>query len=127
MIDYKEDDSNQIVELTVEGQVTTADFDAMAQRLESFVKRHGSIRMLEVIKDFRGIEPTLFWRDMSFAFRHMRSFSRVAVVTDTTWIKLWTTMVAPFMACEIEQFGLDEIDKARAWLRDRDAQQKKAA
>ena len=41
MLSYKEYDNAQAVEIVLEGRVSTAEFDALAGRLEAFIKRHG--------------------------------------------------------------------------------------
>src|SRR5690349_21510627 len=54
MLAYKEYDNAQAVEIVLSGRVSTEEFDKVARKLETFIERHGEIRVLEVIKDFEG-------------------------------------------------------------------------
>jgi hypothetical protein len=113
---YKEHDNAQAVEIVLDGRVSTEEFDKIARRLEAFIKRHGHIRVLEVIEDFEGMDAGAFWRDVKFSLRHLKDFSRIAVVTNPGVHHLWSSLVAPFMRCEVEHFAPGEMDAARDWL-----------
>jgi stage II sporulation SpoAA-like protein len=116
MLSYKEYDNAQAVEIVLEGRVSTAEFDALARRLEAFIERHGQVRVLEIVKDFEGMDATAFWHDIKFSLRHLKDFSRVAIVVNPDTHHLWSNLVAPFMACEVEHFVPGEEDAARDWL-----------
>jgi hypothetical protein len=61
MLSYKEYDNAQAVEIVLSGRLSTEEFDKIAQKLEAFIKRHRQIRVLEVIKDFEGMDTGAFW------------------------------------------------------------------
>jgi hypothetical protein len=92
------------------------EYDKIAQKLEAYIKRHGHIRVLEVIKDFEGMDAGAFWHDVKFSLRHVHDFSRIAVVTNPNMHHLWSSLVAPFMRCEVEHFAPGEMEAARDWL-----------
>ena len=118
MIEYRETAGTGVVEITVDGFVTETELRDIASRLEAFIKSHGKVRILEVIKDFGGMDPMAFWEDIKFAFTHLNDFSRCAVVTDAQWIEWWSKAVRPFLNCQVEVFQLADVDKAREWLND---------
>ena len=72
MLTYQEHDNAQAVEIVLEGRVSTEEFDALAQRLEAFIKRHGKVRVLEIVKDFEGMDAVAFWHDIKFSLRHLK-------------------------------------------------------
>ena len=72
MLAYKEYDNAQAVEIILSGRVSTEEFDKVARKLEAFIERHGEIRVLEVIKDFEGMDAGAFWHDVQFSLRHLR-------------------------------------------------------
>ena len=76
MLSYKEYDNAQAVEIVLKGRVSTEEFDAVANRLEAFIARHGQVRVLEIVKDFEGMDATAFWHDIKFSLRHLKDFSR---------------------------------------------------
>src|SRR6185369_6064626 len=80
MLAYKEYDNAQAVEIILSGRVSTEEFDKVARKLEAFIGRHGQIRVLEVIKDFEGMDAGAFWHDVKFRLRHVQDFSRIAIV-----------------------------------------------
>ena len=69
MHSYKEYDNAQAVEIVLEGRVSTAEFDALAGRLEALLKRHGQVRVLEIVMDFEGMDATAFWHVIKFCRR----------------------------------------------------------
>ena len=56
MLSYKEYDNAQAVEIVLTGRVSTEEFDEIAGKLESFIARHGQIRVLEIVEDFEGMD-----------------------------------------------------------------------
>ena len=90
MLAYKEYDNAQAVEIVINGRVSTEEFDKVARKLEAFIKRHRKIRVLEVIKDFEGMDAGAFWHDVKFSLRHVRDFSRIAIVTNPDVHHLWS-------------------------------------
>lgn len=116
MLTYKEYDNAQAVEIVLKGRVSTEEFDAVATKLEAFMKRYGRVRVLEIVEDFEGMDASAFWHDIKFSLRHLRDFSRVAIVAHPDTHHLWSSLVAPFITCEVEHFPPGEKDAARDWL-----------
>ena len=116
MLAYKEMDNLAAVEIEVSGLVSTEEFDGVAKNLEAFIARHGKVRVLEIIHDFEGMEGEAFWHDLKFSLRHLRDFSRCALVTNEKWFSVWSAVAEPFIRCEVEYFRPDEIEAARDWL-----------
>jgi len=116
MLSYTEHDNAQAVEISLSGWVSTQEFDNVAKQLEAFIARHGRVRVLEQVKDFEGIDTAALWHDIKFSFRHLEDFSRIAVVASPETHNLWSSLVSPFMTCEVEHFAPDQIEEARDWL-----------
>ena len=116
MLSYKEYDNAQAVEILLAGRVSTEEFDAVATKLEAFIARHGHARVLEVIEDFEGMDALAFWHDVKFSLRHLQDFGRIAIVTNPDVHHLWSSLVAPFIHCEVEHFAPDAKEAARDWL-----------
>src|SRR5262245_65769718 len=105
MLSYKEYDNAQAVEIVLSGRLSTQEFDKIAEKLEAFIKRHGQIRVLEVTKDFEGMDAGAFWHDGKFSLRHVQDFSRVAIVINPDMHYLWSNLVAPFIRVDVKQFS----------------------
>ncbi len=116
MLSYKELDNLASVEIEITGRVTTEQFDATAKQLEAFIARHGRVRVLEIIHDFEGMDVGAFWHDLKFSLRHLKDFSRCAIVTDTKWFSPLSALAEPFIDCEVAYFPPNELEAARDWL-----------
>jgi hypothetical protein len=116
MLSYKEYDNTQAVEIVLEGRVSREQFDALATKLEAFIKRHGRVRVLEIVRDFEGMDATAFWHDIKFSLRHLKDFSRCAIVVNPNIHHLWATLTSPLITGEVEHFAPGEEDAARDWL-----------
>jgi hypothetical protein len=112
---YKEYDNAQAVELVLTGRVSTGEFDKVARKLECFIKRHGQIRVLEVIKDFEGMDAGAFARS-PVSLRHVQDFSRIAIVTKPGRA---SSLVEPRCSCAVTSsihFSPGEMEAPRDWL-----------
>lgn len=116
MLSYNEYDNAQAVEIVLKGRISTEEFDALARRLEAFIARHGHIRVLEIVRDFEGMDASALWEDIKFSLRHLKDFSRCAIVANPNTRHLWSSLVAPFMSCDVEHFPPGKEDAARDWL-----------
>ena len=96
------------------GRVSAEEFDKMARKLEAFIKRHRQTRVLEVIKDFEGMDACAFWHGVKFSLRHVQDFSRIFIVTNPDVHHLWSSLVAPFTRCDVEHFSPGEMEVSAA-------------
>lgn len=117
MIQYREVEGTNIAEITVQGKVSRAEFDEVAANLERVIERHGSVRLLEDIRDFRGIDASAFWDDLKFSLRHLNDVSRAAIVAEERWVEWLVGTVRPFLKAELRTFTHAEVEAARSWLR----------
>ena len=116
-IQYREDPAYRLAEIEVEGRVTNADFDEVAPRIQALIDSYGTIRLLEVIRGLDGFEPSMTWKGIKFDMRNLRHISHVAVVSDFGWIGPLSKAAGAFMSTRIRTFDLQDLDAARAWLK----------
>lgn len=109
---------SNIVEITVDGDVSRADFDAVISEINSKIDDYGSVDIIEVIRSIGSVPPSVFRDDLVWAFRYWKKIGRAAVVSDKDWIENLVKMIRPFVKAEVRPFDLDELEEARAWLRD---------
>lgn len=78
------------------------------------------LRIVEVIaSDYEGFGPGGLAEDLELGFgmlfqRHS-SFKKIAVVTDKEWVAHTLHVLGWMVPGEIALFGLDELDRAKAW------------
>jgi hypothetical protein len=116
MLSYKEMDNLASVEIEISDRVTTEEFEATAKKLEAFIARHGRVQVLEIIHDFEGMDAGAFWSDFKFSLRHLKDFSRCAIVSDTKWFSPLSALAEPFIDCEVAYFQPEDLEAARNWL-----------
>ncbi len=122
MIDYREDPTTNIIEITIDGTISRAEFATVAANLEAQITKYGKVYVLEEIRRIGGIDPYVFWEDLTFGLKHLSHISHCAIVSDQQWLKLITHSIQPLVSCQIRSFNLGEIDEARRWLREIAAQ-----
>jgi len=116
MLSYKEMDNLASVEIEISDRVTAEEFEATAKNLEAFIARHGRVQVLEIIHDFEGMDAGAFWSDFKFSLRHLKDFSRCAIVSDTKWFSPLSALAEPFIDCEVAYFQPEDLEAARNWL-----------
>ncbi len=112
---YTEHATKPVVEIRVIGRVTQHDMDEVLPKLIAFIKRHGKVRLVEIIESLDGVEPSTILDGMKFDFQYMRDISHAAVVTDVGWIGVFTRAASLVMPVALRVFSLSEIDEARNW------------
>lgn len=118
---YTEHPTLPVVEITVLGKVTAQDFDTFVPRMEAFLERHGEVRFIEIVKEFKGFDWSSVWDGIKFDFKHMHQFTHVAVVSDIGWIGPMSRAFSRVSPVTLRTFALDEVDAARAWIENPDA------
>ncbi len=117
---YSEHASEPVAEIRVVGRVTQHDMDELLPKLEAFIKRHGSIRLVEIIEKFEGFDPTTVLDGLKFDINHLTDVTHAAVVSDIGWIGVMTRAASMVMPITIRVFTMDELEKAREWARTAD-------
>ena len=122
MLNYTEHPEQGYVELRLEGKIERADFEEVAEKLGKLMDERGKVGLIKHIVSFTGIEPSVLWDDLKFAFRHLKHVGPVAVVSDKKWIEVWTKLAAPLWWSEARFFEEDDLDDAREWLAEKMAE-----
>lgn len=115
---YTEYPDSKTVEFTVQGHVTREDYDDVIDRLQTFIDTHGRIKMIEVIESFTGFDPSVLLPGIRFDIRNIRHISHVAVVSDIGWMSPLVKAAGALISTRVRMFHLDELDQARAWIRE---------
>ena len=118
---YQEFPDERIVEFTISGKVTREEFDELAPKIEVFITDHGTIRLVEVIENFKGFDPSLLWEGAKFDMNNLKHISHCAVVSDAGWMGPLVRLSSAIIPTRLRTFKLAELDAARAWIRNPDA------
>jgi hypothetical protein len=124
-----------VLELHLHGKLTQEDYRRFLPETERLIARHGKIRVLLIIHDFHGWQPSAVLAAIRWNHRHFRQIERLAVVGDTTitsdnvsgafdlaftrtlhWQKWLANFARPFVHAQVRYFPLDQLDAASKWL-----------
>lgn len=117
MMTFETDMEAGVIEFTIDGEVTRAEYDAATEAMDAVIARHGKLRGLAVVRDFAGMELAAWWKDISWGTSHLSKIARVAVVTDIAWIATATRATGWMVPGEHRVFALEALEAARDWVR----------
>jgi hypothetical protein len=107
-------ESDELVEATVLGEFTLADYREFEQQILYHIRFHGRAHLLIDLRDMVDYTLDVAWEEIKFSREHRRDFGRIAVVTNDQWI-VWTGWLSRlFVDAEMRFFDDDGI--AREWL-----------
>lgn len=115
-IQYREDDSTKVAEITVSGKITLEDYTSAVEPMQAFIDKHGTVKFLEVIESFSGFDPATLWPGIKFDWKNIMHISHVAVVTDIGWMGPMSKAAGALLPTKLRVFDLDDLDEARDWL-----------
>jgi hypothetical protein len=72
--------------------------------------------LLDLGEGFEGYDASAMTADAGVGLEHFRSFERVAVVTDTDWIRRAIHLFGPLIPGEVRVFPVADEARAREWV-----------
>jgi hypothetical protein len=116
-ISYHEDDATRTAEIVVSGRITAEDYDKAITPMQSFIDRHKTVKLIEVIESFQGFDPWIIWDGIKFDMRNIPHISHVAVVSDIGWIGPMSKAAGALISTKLRIFELSQLDEAREWIK----------
>ena len=105
-----------VIGFDASGKIAAEDYrDVILPALEQAAKA-GDVRFVIVIHDFDGISGGAIWQDLKMGVEHLRSWKRIALVTDINWMTHATNLFGWMTPGETQTFPLDEQDRAIEWV-----------
>ena len=100
------------------GRVTGDDYRTMLDpAIEAATAGGRKARLyLELGQGFEGYDASAMLADTSVGMGHWTSFERIAVVTDTDWVRHAIHLFGPLIPGDVRVFKVSEIDAARTWV-----------
>lgn len=114
-IRYTEFPAQNYAELRVDGGIGRSELADFIERFERFVSGRQQVSMLEIVDRMGPSERGTFAPAMRFRYRNARRLARLAVVTDTIWLRLLLRAVNLTTPVFIRTFRHSEVDHARRW------------
>lgn len=112
-----EHEHDNVVRLTLKGQLQKSDFDRGQQQLEGEIGRLGTVRLLIMLNGFDGWDPGAPWNDLSFYMQHGDAIERIAIVGPDRWRSHMLMFAgAGLRRARVQYFPPGTAAEARAWL-----------
>tara|TARA_R110000850_G_scaffold233259_2_gene358181 strand:- start:797 stop:1156 length:360 start_codon:yes stop_codon:yes gene_type:complete len=111
-------DEGKVLEITLSGKLTKADYETFTPEVERLIAEHGKLRLLVSMTDFHGWELGALWEDTKFDLRHYADFEKLALLGDSKWEKGMAAFCKPFTKANIRFFPTDDRSEAESWLRE---------
>lgn len=113
--------ADDVIALTVRDEVGSADLEAVMDRLESALGRHGQVHVFVETRALDGVALSGLGSHIARAMPllgQLKKFGRVAVVADQAWVRAGTRVesaLLPFVSYRV--FKPEQRDEALAWVK----------
>ncbi|NJM99242.1 MAG: STAS/SEC14 domain-containing protein [Phormidesmis sp. RL_2_1] len=114
-LQYNRIEDTPVVEIVVEGKITAADIDNVIKEVEVDLAKYEKLRVLEDIRDFKGIDPMALWIDLK-QISKVQKISHAAIVADAKWVKTVAEAISGLYPFEMKVYERSQITEAREWL-----------
>jgi hypothetical protein len=115
-----EDLPEGVVGVEADDKVTADDYEqVLVPAVEAARAKSGDgrVRMLYVLAhDFPDYTAGAAWEDSKLGLGHLRSWERIAIVTDADWLHRAIHGLGWMMPGEVKIFRRAELDDAREWV-----------
>lgn len=115
MLESHQIPDTNILEFTLDGAFTRADYDKLTALADDMIAQQGTIKMIEIFRGLGKMEASAIWADIKWAPRHLKYLTHIAVVADQKWIEWMVGPFKMFVSAEVRCFHLDELEEARRW------------
>jgi SpoIIAA-like len=114
MIELVKELPDNVVGIVAKGRVTNEECDnVLRPAMEVSLRRHNKLRLYyEIGSRF----PGAGWGDLDVAIDHLPQWERIAVVTDTGWVRQTVNALRFLIASEVRVFSMLEVEEGRAWI-----------
>ena len=116
-IQIEETPAGRVISLKFKEKLRKEDYEEFVPMLESQMGGDRKIKILVELHDFEGWTVGALWEDTKFAARHFKDIEKLAVVGDAKWQEGLTFFAKPFTAATVYFFKMEDIEKARKWIR----------
>jgi hypothetical protein len=106
--------------LRASGKLTKEDYVEVLEPTLREAVDSGELRLVFVIDDFDGVEPSAMVEDMKTGFRSLirdhSAWKRFALATDVEWIAKAFRLFVWMTPGEVRIFSHDEVEAAKEWV-----------
>ena len=118
MLHFERLNDRNILIITADGPLEEADFAKFAEQIETkSPSQNPPTRLMIRAESFPGWDNfEAFVAHLKFVSEHHQQIERIAIVTDSEFLKIMPHIAGLLVHPKIKQFDLRETDEALAWL-----------
>ena len=105
-----------VIGFEASGKIAAEDYRDVVLPAVEQAARAGDVRFLIVMRSFDGMSGGAVWEDLKIGLEHLRSWKRIALVTDIGWMTHATDLFGWMTPGETKTFTLGERDQAVEWV-----------
>ena len=107
-----------VVAVSATGTITAEDYErVLIPAVDQAHQKFQKLKFLYYIGDeYTGFTAHAMWDDAKVGLKHLRHFSKVAVVSDSEFVRGAMKVVAFMMPYEVKLFSNAELDAATQWI-----------
>ena len=109
---------DNVLGFTAKGTVTANDYESVIiPAVEALFSRQNKVRFLYHLgKDFTGFEAAAMWDDAKLGMKHLAGWEKVALVSDTEWIRAAVKIFGLAIPGQVRVFPNRELAAATRWI-----------
>jgi len=109
---------DNVLGFVAKGKVTADDYEkVIIPAAEALFSRLGKARLLyQLGEDFSGFQAAAMWDDTKLGLKHLAGWERLAVVSDTEWIRAAVKVFGLAMPGHVRLFNNRELAEATRWI-----------
>lgn len=110
-----------VVGVEADGRVTSADYsEVLIPALDAALAGHPKVRILYVLhEDWPDYSAGAMWADTKVGLGHLRSWERIAIVSDGDWLRRSIDALGWAIPGEVKVFASGERRDAERWVAER--------
>ena len=118
MIELMQDLPANVLGFSAHGKITGADYEStLIPAVEAKLKETAKVALLYHLgSDFQSFEAGALWQDTKVGLMHLTAWRRIAVVTDSDWLRGAVKALGFMMPCPVKVFATSELADAKAWV-----------
>ncbi len=108
-----------VLAFEINGVISSEEMPGVIREFETFLGHHDKVRLLNRMKHFGGIDPSIFMQGglVSMKLAAMQKVERYAIVGAPRWMcRIIETLNPVFPDLDMRTFPADQEDKAWVWL-----------
>ncbi len=118
MVEEMEGLVDGVIGFSVTGKLKAEDYEQLIiPTVEAALATRDKVSLLCELDDgFEGMELKAAWDDAKLGLLHPFSWSKIALVTNITWVRTTVRSLGFLMPAQVRLFDADELSAARDWV-----------